>query len=176
MLGTLLTWMSERTEMIYLYCTANNINTLPPELTRAGRLDSVWWGDLPLADDCIEIIKIHCKVNKISLSDQDCRQLGIAAHRMQLTGAEIEHAIIESLYKVAHESSIKKQEKKIDMSFILNAMQDIRPYAISKAEELKKNRINALEKFEFTSSEAKLLVQKIADNNRAYRSEFTDES
>lgn len=46
--GKLLTWMSERTEMVYLYCTANNIDNIPSELLRAGRLDTIRWADLQI--------------------------------------------------------------------------------------------------------------------------------
>jgi hypothetical protein len=45
--GTLLTWMSDRTSDVFVVATANDISGLPPEFTRAERLDAVFFLDLP---------------------------------------------------------------------------------------------------------------------------------
>lgn len=37
--GTLLTWMQEKQEPVFVVATANNILQLPPELLRKGRFD-----------------------------------------------------------------------------------------------------------------------------------------
>jgi len=46
-LGTILTWMAERSHPVFLAITANNIEALPPELIRKGRLDEIFFVDLP---------------------------------------------------------------------------------------------------------------------------------
>ena len=46
-LGTLLTWMAERKSAVFLVATANDIDRLPPELIRKGRLDEIFFVDLP---------------------------------------------------------------------------------------------------------------------------------
>ena len=46
-LGTLLTWMSERAARVFLVATANDISQLPAELLRKGRFDEIFFVDLP---------------------------------------------------------------------------------------------------------------------------------
>ena len=43
--ATLLTWMQEYTEPIFIVATANRISHLPPELMRAGRFDARFFSD-----------------------------------------------------------------------------------------------------------------------------------
>ena len=45
--GTLLTWLSEKTSPVFVIATANDISHLPPELLRKGRLDEIFFVDLP---------------------------------------------------------------------------------------------------------------------------------
>jgi len=47
MFGTFLTWLNDRTSDVYVVCTANDVTKLPPEFTRAGRFDAVFFVDLP---------------------------------------------------------------------------------------------------------------------------------
>ena len=42
-LGTLLTWMSERESKAFIVATSNDISQLPPELVRKGRLDEIFF-------------------------------------------------------------------------------------------------------------------------------------
>ena len=41
--------------------TSNDVSQLPPELTRAGRLDATWYFSLPTLSERKEIFKIHLK-------------------------------------------------------------------------------------------------------------------
>lgn len=45
--GNLLTWLSDHESDVFFIATANNIRRLPPELTRAERLDGVFFVELP---------------------------------------------------------------------------------------------------------------------------------
>jgi len=45
--GTFLTWLSEKTAPVFVVATANDISQLPPELMRKGRLDEMFFVDLP---------------------------------------------------------------------------------------------------------------------------------
>ena len=45
--GTLLTWLSEKTSSVFVIATANDVSALPPELLRKGRLDEIFYLDLP---------------------------------------------------------------------------------------------------------------------------------
>jgi hypothetical protein len=60
MFGTLLTWMNDHESDIFVVCTSNDISKLPPEFTRAGRFDAVFFLDLPTAKQREQIWAIHC--------------------------------------------------------------------------------------------------------------------
>lgn len=47
LLGTLLSYMNDHTSSVYIVATCNDISKLPPELTRAERLDGIYFLDLP---------------------------------------------------------------------------------------------------------------------------------
>ena len=45
--GTILTWLSDHQSDVFVICTANDVSRLPPEFTRAERLDAIFFLDLP---------------------------------------------------------------------------------------------------------------------------------
>jgi SpoVK/Ycf46/Vps4 family AAA+-type ATPase len=45
--GTLLTWMQEKSQDVFVIATANDLSQVPPELLRKGRFDEVFFVDLP---------------------------------------------------------------------------------------------------------------------------------
>ena len=95
-LGTLLTWMAERKSPVFLVATANQIDQLPPELIRKGRMDEIFFVDLPSAEIREEIFRIHLR-----LRDQDPQQFDLAMLADAsdgFTGAEIEQAVVSALY------------------------------------------------------------------------------
>ena len=47
MFGTFLTWLNDRQSDSFVVCTANDVQSLPPEFARAERFDSVFFVDLP---------------------------------------------------------------------------------------------------------------------------------
>src|SRR6266513_2631938 len=57
--GTFLTWLSEKTAPVFVVATANDISQLPPELLRKGRLDEIFFVDLPTEEERAEIFRIH---------------------------------------------------------------------------------------------------------------------
>ena len=170
--GKLLTWMAERKEMVYLYCTANNISAIPAEFLRTGRFDTVQWADLPTLNECQDIINIHIKLNGISLSEKEINYLATIASDREMTGAEIEHAIISANFNAALESSKLNVNLPVTSNFIEAALHSIRPYAESHKDELMASRRKALKNYEFTSAEVKAKIEKIILNNEAIQKEF----
>ena len=73
--GTFLTWLSEKTAPVFVVATANDISQLPPELLRKGRLDEIFFVDLPSVEERAEIFRIHI-VARISApwSSSTCRR------------------------------------------------------------------------------------------------------
>jgi len=95
-LGNLLTWMAERTAPVFIVATANVIEHLPPELIRKGRLDEIFFVDLPDAPTRAEIFAIHLRKRDLKPTDFDI--LSLAKLTDGFTGAEIEQAIVAARY------------------------------------------------------------------------------
>lgn len=95
-LGTLLTWMAERNTRVFLAATANDISRLPPELIRKGRIDELFFVDLPGLPVRREIFAIHLRKRGLDPERFDLGRLAQASEGF--TGAGIEQAVVSSLY------------------------------------------------------------------------------
>jgi len=95
--GTLLTWMQEKKEQVFVVATANRIDMLPPELLRKGRFDEIFFVDLPTKSVRREILKIHLqkrdKLDKATESKLD----ELAEQTRGFSGAELEEMVREAL-------------------------------------------------------------------------------
>jgi ATP-dependent 26S proteasome regulatory subunit len=94
--GTILTWLSEKSSPVFVICTANEIAHLPPELLRKGRLDEIFFVDLPSENERMEILRIHLKKRSRDPAKFDVAALARASDGF--SGAEIEEAIISALF------------------------------------------------------------------------------
>src|SRR5262244_1056761 len=86
--GTFLTWLSEKTAPVFVVATANDISGLPPELLRKGRLDEIFYVDLPADEERVEIFRIH-----LTKRGRDATQFDLDAlveATKDFSGAEIE--------------------------------------------------------------------------------------
>jgi ATP-dependent 26S proteasome regulatory subunit len=104
--ATLLTWMQEYREPVFVIATANQISVLPPELMRAGRFDARFFLGCPGAEGRCEILRIHLSKRRIALAESDIVALGAATHGY--TGAEIEQLVLDVLYDVFNEDETGK--------------------------------------------------------------------
>ena len=71
-------WMAENDERAFLVATANDIETLPPELLRKGRMDEIFFVDLPDLETRRRILEIHLEKRDLRTRDVD-----VAADAMQ---------------------------------------------------------------------------------------------
>lgn len=53
--------MQEKTAPVFVFATANNIGSLPPELLRKGRFDEIFFVDFPSTLERKKILEIHLK-------------------------------------------------------------------------------------------------------------------
>ena len=58
-LGTFLTWLSEKTSQVFVVATANNFEILPLELIRKGRFDEIFFVGLPIETEREKISKFY---------------------------------------------------------------------------------------------------------------------
>lgn len=127
-LGTLLTWMSERQSRVFIVATANDIEMLPPELLRKGRFDEIFFVDLPDAQVRQEIFSIHLRQRGQELGGFDLQAMAEASDGF--SGAEIEQAVVSALYS-AHAMNVT-----LDSSHILNELQLTSPLSVVMAEKV----------------------------------------
>lgn len=92
-----LTWMQEKASGLFVAATANRIDLLPAEMIRKGRFDEVFFVDLPLEEERIEIFKIHLSRRGVDVSRFNLEQLTEFTNGW--TGAEIEQCVISALTK-----------------------------------------------------------------------------
>jgi ATP-dependent 26S proteasome regulatory subunit len=97
LLGTLLTWMAERVSSVFLVATANDIDSLPPELMRKGRFDEIFFIDLPAPTVREGILRIHLARHKVAFDDAALASLVAASEGF--SGAEIEAAVVAARYE-----------------------------------------------------------------------------
>jgi SpoVK/Ycf46/Vps4 family AAA+-type ATPase len=131
-LGTLLTWMAERDSRVFLVATANDIAALPPELMRKGRFDEIFFADLPDAAAREQILRIHLSRRELDPGDFDLPALIDAT--TGFSGAEIEQAIVASLYE-AHADG-----RRLTDAHLLEELARTRPLSVVMAEKVEQLR------------------------------------
>jgi AAA+ superfamily predicted ATPase len=94
--GTLLTWLSEKTSAVFVVATANDVSALPPELLRKGRLDEIFYIDLPREAERREVFVIHLQKRAREPANFDLVRLAKLSDGF--SGAEIEEAIVSGLF------------------------------------------------------------------------------
>ena len=127
-LGSLLTWMSERRDRVFLIATANDIESLPPELLRKGRFDEIFFVDLPDPATRAEIFRIHLDKRGHAPAAFSLPELAAAADGF--AGAEIEQAIVAGAY-AAH-----AEGKPLETRHIRDELRVTRPLSVLRAEHL----------------------------------------
>jgi AAA+ superfamily predicted ATPase len=127
-LGALLTWMAERKSRVFIVATSNDIEALPPELVRKGRMDEIFFVDLPSAEVRGEIFRIHLRKR-----GQDSAQFAIdrlVGETAGFSGAEVEQAVVAALYEAN-----ARQEALAD-GHILAEIARTRPLSVVMAERI----------------------------------------
>ena len=101
-IATFTSWLSEKTEPVFVIATANNIDLLPLEIIRKGRFDEIFFLDLPRKKEREEIFKIHLQQFRPNTwKNYDYEKLtGLSQF---FSGAEIRQAIVEAMYQAFYE-------------------------------------------------------------------------
>ncbi len=130
--GTLLTWLSEKTAPVFVIATANNVSQLPPELLRKGRLDEIFFVDLPAEAERKEVLRIHIEKRNRDPSNFDLQILAKGSEGF--SGAEIEEAIIAGLFDAFSEGV------ELSTEIIRSSMAATVPLSKTMSEELSQLR------------------------------------
>lgn len=132
MLGTLLTWMAERRSSVFLVATANDIDSLPPELLRKGRFDEIFFVDLPSAEVRDGIFRIHLEKHKVAFNEAALPTLVMQSEGF--SGAEIEAAVVAARYE-AHAHS-----EPASTALVAGELARTRPLSVTCAEAVESLR------------------------------------
>jgi AAA+ superfamily predicted ATPase len=130
--GTFLTWLSEKTSPVFVIATANDISQLPPELLRKGRLDEIFFVDLPNELERKEVFRIHLSRRNRLPTDFNLDEL--ARRSEGFSGAEIEEAIISGLFDAFSRGS------DLDQATLLASLSETVPLSKTMSEDLARLR------------------------------------
>ena len=101
-LATFISWLSEKTQPVFVVATANNVELLPLEISRKGRFDEIFFLDLPREQEREQIFKIHIQEFRPNSCDFfDYSKLAKLSE--SFSGAEIRQSIIEGMYHAFYE-------------------------------------------------------------------------
>ncbi|MEG5060332.1 AAA family ATPase [Microcoleus sp. A2-C5] len=95
--GTFITWLGEKTSPVFVVATANNIQSLPPEMLRKGRFDEIFFVGLPSQEERRAIFEVHLlRLRSHIIKNYDLERL--AYETPDFSGAEIEQTLIEAMH------------------------------------------------------------------------------
>jgi len=134
-----LTWMQEKARGLFVAATANRIDLLPAEMIRKGRFDEVFFVDLPLEEERIEIFKIHLSRRGVDAAGFDLGKLTQFTNGW--AGAEIEQCVVSSITRarlagrdLSEEDLIRIAVKIVPLSRTMNEqINHIRGWAFERA-------------------------------------------
>ncbi len=155
--GTFLTWLSEKTAPVFVVATANDISQLPPELLRKGRLDEIFFVDLPTEAERDEVFRIH--LARRSRDPEQFDIAGLVQASRDFSGAEIEEAIVSALYDAFYAGH------EISTAHILAAIRETVPLARTMDEQIGRLRGWA-EGRARNASVPRLVITETADPDR----------
>ncbi len=127
-LGSFLTWLSERDRPVYVVATANDISELPPELVRKGRFDEIFFVDFPNAESRAQILAIHLARRGHECSRFDLNALAAACDGY--SGAEIEQAIVSAGFET------RANDRSVEQADVLAEIARTRPLSVVMAERI----------------------------------------
>jgi SpoVK/Ycf46/Vps4 family AAA+-type ATPase len=127
-LGTLLTWMAERKSKVFMVATSNDITGLPPELVRKGRLDEIFFVDLPDLSTRVEIYEIHLRKRDFDPKNFDTQLLAEQAEGF--SGAEVEQSVVAAMY------SASAQKVEMTEQHIVSEIRNTAPLSIIMSEKI----------------------------------------
>ena len=133
-LATWLTWFQEKTSPAFVAATSNDITKLPPELIRKGRLDEVFFVDLPNSVERRAIWQIH--IAKRGRKPEDFITPDLIARSEGMSGAEIEVCVIAGLHRAFSEGT------ELSLCHLLEEISETVPLAKTAAD-----KINALRRW-----------------------------
>jgi ATPase family protein associated with various cellular activities (AAA) len=137
--ASFLTWLQEKKQEVFVVGAANDLGRLPPELLRKGRFDEIFFVDLPSPDERSSIFAIHLKLRRQDTASFDLAALAAAAEGF--SGAEIEQAVISSLYRSL------QQKTAMTTADVLDSIRSTVPLSVTRSEDVARLRAASAGRF-----------------------------
>jgi len=131
-IATLLTWRQETTKPVFVVGTINSPESLPAMMYRKGRIDEVWFVDLPTLEERREIFAIHLRKRGRDPNNFDLDIL--AEESSDFTGSEIESCLEDAMF------SAFSLGEEVNTEHIIKAIHETIPQSVRDAEEINKLR------------------------------------
>ena len=126
--GFFLTWMQEKTRGLFIGATANRIDLLPAEMIRKGRFDEVFFVDLPLDDERVEVFRVHLQRRGIDPAAFNLERL--KRFTKGWTGAEIEQCVVSAI------TTARLEDRELNDDDLLNISATIVPLSKTMKEQV----------------------------------------
>jgi len=168
--ATLLTWMQEKTAPVFIVATANQVELLPAELIRKGRLDELFFVHLPTQLEREQIFKVHLsrlRADRICSSRNDFDIESLAKKSKDFSGAEIEQVIYEAMQ---HGFSRDEEFTMLDLLDSIASCIPLAQIAQPQIDALKSWAVRSgaksasLEELPLTKSDTSLLIVDVEQN------------
>jgi hypothetical protein len=128
-LGSILSWMQERTGSVFVVATANDVSGLPPELLRKGRFDELFFVDLPTTSERADILAASLAQHNRAADSVDVA--AIAAITAGFTGAELAAIVPDALF-----TAFADGERPITTADLVAAASTVVPLSKTAAEKI----------------------------------------
>jgi SpoVK/Ycf46/Vps4 family AAA+-type ATPase len=130
--GRILGWLQDRKAPVFVVATCNDITSLPPELTRKGRFDEIFFIDLPGRQERHEIFAVHLTKRKRNAKLFDLAALAEASEGF--SGAEIEQVVVAALLTAFSRGG------ELTSAIIAEELRATRPLSVTRREEIDRLR------------------------------------
>lgn len=131
-LGSFLTWLQDCQHPVFTMVTANNVDSLPPELLRRGRFDAIFSTGLPDEGQRTEVLGIHLRKRNRDMKFTKAEMKQFTEASKGYVPAEIESAVKDALVEAYN------QDTEITMPHILDALDQMVPLSKAFNEQIQK--------------------------------------
>lgn len=147
-MAQLLQFLQREDQEVITIMTSNDVSQLPPELTRSGRLDGVWFFDFPDREERKQILDIY--LNKYGLESDDELMSYMLDITDNYTGAELEQ-IIKNLKTELYVRQVEERKEVLENRFCVRdvkvAINYVVPIFKANGERLSDFRRDAANKY-----------------------------
>jgi len=133
MLGMLITWLDEANR-VFIIATANDFSRVPPELLRPGRLDQVFFVDLPTAEERARIL-----ANAIARLDQDPTRFDLGRYAEAAEGFSGSE-LVQAVHSAGFEALSAGPDSVLEDRHFVEAISAIKPVSTVMGDVIEESR------------------------------------